>query len=367
MRPMRIALLTSANGWRGSGASYAKLARGLSDRGHFAHLITSAPRLTRRLAALSLPVTEIPGRNTGLREVRALLALLRRLQVDAVVADTPRDVRLSAYATLLHRARLVYRYNLAYRRPRNHMMDRIYLSRVAACVYQSHWIEKDAAEHAGWMRRIPSYRVPNGYDTRRYAPRVEDGLRFRASLGIPPEVPVVLTLAKLVRNKGHEVAIEALAELRRTGIELAYVVCGDGGKEEELRALAASLGVSAIFTGLLDAEEIVAALAAADLVVHPSLREIFPNAVGEAMACGRPVVAADAGGTTELVGGDGTAGVLVPPGNPAALAEAIRTLLADPERRVRLGAAARRRIETEFPLSRMIDGYERVLGEVVGK
>jgi glycosyltransferase involved in cell wall biosynthesis len=77
------------------------------------------------------------------------------------------------------------------------------------------------------------------------------------------------------------------------------------------------------------------------------------------------VVAADAGGTAELVGESGEAGVLVPPGDPVALAEAVSGLLADPRRRVQLGAAARRRIETEFPLGRMIDGYERVLEEVV--
>jgi glycosyltransferase involved in cell wall biosynthesis len=362
---MRVALLTSATGWRGSGASYAKIARGLGDRGHVAHLVTAAPRLTSRLAALGLPVSEIPGRDTGPREVGALLAVLRRHAIEAVVADTPRDVRLSAYATLLHRARLVYRYNLNYRRARTHLMDRVYLSRVAACVYQSHWIQEEAGRHVAGLRRIPAYRVPNGYDTWRYAPRPEDGIRFRQSLGIPPDTSVIVTLAKLTRNKGHEVALEALARLHRDGTRLVYVVCGDGGREDELRAQAATLRLPALFTGLLDQEAIVAALAGADVVVHPSLQEIFPNAVGEAMACGRPVVAADAGGTAELLGESEQAGVLVPPSDPRALAQAVGGLLADPERRARLGAAARRRIETEFPLARMIDGYERALAEVL--
>ncbi|MBA3260594.1 MAG: glycosyltransferase, partial [Gemmatimonadales bacterium] len=83
-------------------------------------------------------------------------------------------------------------------------------------------------------------------------------------------------------------------------------------------------------------------------------------------ACARPVVAADAGGTAELMGDDGSAGLLVPPGDPAALAAAVGALLAAPEYRARLGEAARRRIETEFPISRMIDRYERALAEVIG-
>jgi glycosyltransferase involved in cell wall biosynthesis len=245
-------------------------------------------------------------------------------------------------------------------------MDRIYLSRVSACIYQSRWIQEDAAGHAEWMRRIPAYRVPNGYDTARYAPRPEEGQRFRAAYGIAPDLPVVLSLAKLTRHKGHEVAMAALARLQREGVGLLYLVCGDGGREEELRRIASSLKLPCLFTGLLESDQIIAALAAADVVVHPSLHEIFPNAVGEAMACGKTVVAADAGGTSELLGGSGEAGILVPPGDPDALAQAIGSLLADPERRARLGAAARRRIETDFPLSRMIDGYERVLGQVSG-
>ena len=330
-----------------------------------AHLITAVPRLTSRLAALGLPVTEIPGRNTGPREVAALLGLLRRHRLRSVVVDTPRDVRLSAYATLIHRARVLYRYNLNYRRPRTDLMDRIYLSRVTACIYQSRWIEKDAADHAKWMRRIPSYRVPNGYDTDRYAPRPEEGATVPRHLwdrSGPPGRRLARQAHPKQGARGRDVGPRPAASVAEC--RLLYVVCGDGGREEELRRVAASLRLPALFTGLLETDEVIAALSAADVVVHPSLHEIFPNAVGEAMACGRPVVAADAGGTSELLGRDGEAGMLVPPGNPDALAEAVGALLADPERRSRLGAAARRRIETEFPLSRMIDGYERVLGEV---
>jgi glycosyltransferase involved in cell wall biosynthesis len=158
----------------------------------------------------------------------------------------------------------------------------------------------------------------------------------------------------------------ALDRVRRDGRPVLYVACGDGAREAELREFAASLALPTIFTGLLEHDGVVGALAAADLVVHPSLREIFPNAVGEAMACGCPVVAVDGGGTGELLGRDGTAGLLVPPEDPDAMALAITGLIEDPERRAAIGRAARMRIETEFPLTRMIDGYERALSEAIG-
>jgi glycosyltransferase involved in cell wall biosynthesis len=362
---MRIALLTSANGWRGSGASYAKLARGLAERGHVAHLITAVPKLTGRLREEGLDVTQIPAGDTGPREVFALRRTLARVGAQAIVADTPRDVRLSFYATLLHRARIVYRYNLNYRRPRTHLMDRVYLSRVAACVYQSRYIQDDAVRHAAWMRRIRSYRVPNGYDTARFTPRPEAARAFRERYGIPAAARLVLSAAKLTRNKGQEVAITALQRLYREGLDLVYVLCGDGSREGELTSLAAAYKLPSRFTGLLSTHEMIGAYSAADLVVHPSLREIFPNAVGEAMACACPVIAADAGGTGELVGRDGAAGLLVPPADAEALADAVRDLFADPPRLRALGEAARRRIQEQFPVERMVDGYERALAEVI--
>jgi glycosyltransferase involved in cell wall biosynthesis len=363
---MQLALLTSAKGWRGSAASYAKLARGLAARGHEVQLITTSARLTARFTAERLPVTEIPGQNTGPREVWELWRMLRRIPAQAIVVDTPRDLRLASLASLLHPAKVVYRYNLNYRRARNDLADRLYASRVSACVYQSRFIEEEASRQAPWVARVPGYRVPNGYDTELFVARPTQAAAFRRKWGIPAEIPMVLTSAKLARNKGHELAIRSLDQVRCGGLELIYVICGDGAREPELRAMVSGCGLPARFTGLLEPDELIAGLAAADLVIHPSPQEIFPNAVGEAMSCERAVVAVDSGGTGELVGRDGSAGLLVPPNDAAALAGAVTALLRDPEHRTRLGAAARARIQREFPLGRMIDGYETLLQQVVG-
>lgn len=358
---MRVALLTSASGWRGSAVSYAKIARGLLERGHESLLLTSAPRLTARFIEEGLPVTQLPTRGTGPREVWALIRALRRLSAQAMIVDTPRDLRLSGYGTLLLGTRVVYRYNL-HHRGRGHLADRICARRISLLVFQSRFIREDAYRESPWLRRIPQVRIPNGYDTDQYRPDRNSGLSFRATRGIGPDRFVVLTPGKLARDKGHDVALHALAtSVARQALPLTYLVLGDGVREAELRSLAERLRLPTIFTGLLSPVEVAAALNAADLVVHPSPREIFPNAVGEAMSCARPVIATDAGGTGELVGRDGSTGVLVAPGDSEALAKAVTALAHDPERRRSLGNAGRRRIEVEFPLRRMIDGYETAL------
>jgi glycosyltransferase involved in cell wall biosynthesis len=361
---MRVALLTSANGWRGSGASYAKLARGLRDRGHTARLVTSSGSLSARLRDEGLEVTEI-SRTSRFRAVWGLRRALRSMRAQVIIADTAHDVRLAACVSALRRARILYRYNVHYRRPRRPLVDRVCLGRVTACVYQSRYIHLDAVKHVPRMSRIPSFEVPNGYDTRRYAPHDDAAAAFRDQYRIPPSARVVLTAARLTKNKGHEIALAALNRVHREGLDLLWVVCGDGNRERELVSLAGAYNLPTRFTGLLDSRAMVGAYSAADLVVHPSLQEIFPNAVGEAMACARPVIAADAGGTGELIGRDGTAGVLVPPADPDALADAVRTLCADPCRLRGLGEAARRRIQDVFTVDLMIERYERLLAELV--
>jgi glycosyltransferase involved in cell wall biosynthesis len=102
-------------------------------------------------------------------------------------------------------------------------------------------------------------------------------------------------------------------------------------------------------------EEVARRLRAAALYVHPSRADTFPSGVLEALACGTPVVASRLGGIPEQVTGE--TGVLVEPGNPAALATAIDELLADPARRARLGAAATADARQRFSLERQIDAY----------
>lgn len=168
--------------------------------------------------------------------------------------------------------------------------------------------------------------------------------------------------------KGFAFLLEALARLRRQRPGLRLTVIGAPGLKSPTRALMTRLGVEDVveFTGKVEVEEIARHYARSSIAVTASLYEGFGFPAGEAMACKVPVVSTRAGALPEVVGADGECGLLVEPGNAAALADAIETLLRDRARRVAMGEAGRRRVERHFTwrraAERTVDVYHELLG-----
>jgi len=153
---------------------------------------------------------------------------------------------------------------------------------------------------------------------------------------------VVFAAGRLAAQKGFEVLLDAAARWRDLQPEPRLVIAGDGPLAVDLKARAASLGVPAEFPGRRD--DVPAMLASAAAFVLPSLWEGQPLVLQEALRAGVPVVATRVGGIPDLTGDD--AAVLVPPGDAARLAEAVRAVLRDPALAERLRAAARERAAT---------------------
>lgn len=173
----------------------------------------------------------------------------------------------------------------------------------------------------------------------------------RAVLDLP-EGPVVLSVGQLEAIKGHRDLIDAWAAVRAEVPDATLLLLGTGSLRAELEECTRRNGVasSVFFLGFRKPRPF---LAACDLLVQPSVSEGMPNAVLEAMAARRPVVATRVGGIPEVVT-EGKTGVLVPPADPPALARAIVDLLADPARRSVMGEAAWRRVRDRFLTERMV-------------
>jgi glycosyltransferase involved in cell wall biosynthesis len=172
--------------------------------------------------------------------------------------------------------------------------------------------------------------------------------------------PVVVTLARLDTGKGLAVLLEAA----RLVPEAMFVLAGDGPMRTEFEHRARALGVAerVVFRGFV--ENVGELLASCDAFVLASLNESFPLSILEAMAASKPVVATAVGGVGESITHLET-GLLVPPGDPVALATAIRTVLSDVPLARRLAAAGKARVDRFFSAERMVsrvtDIYDQVL------
>jgi glycosyltransferase involved in cell wall biosynthesis len=352
-----VTLLLTAPRWRGSATSFAKIARGLVKAGHTVRLVTSAESVAQGFRALGLDASALELADSGLGSARRLR---RVLSADLVIADAPRDVRLAALATLGRATRLYWRFNLPNRPVPGDVLARALFRRLDGMVCQSDFAATLLRAGAPWLADVPVHRIANGYDTERLAPSAERAERFRRAYDLAPDAPMVLTVGALSPEKGLPAAIVASEMVRASHPGLIHCLVGDGQDEAALRGSAPS---HVRFLGALDAEATADAMRAADVVLLPSAREIFPNVVAEAMALGRAVVTVRGGAAPEVAG---DAALLVEPGNARAVADAVATLLNDPAHRVDVGARARARIAAEFGLERMEEAYARLVNAVRG-
>jgi glycosyltransferase involved in cell wall biosynthesis len=190
--------------------------------------------------------------------------------------------------------------------------------------------------------------VPNGLDFDRIVPR-----QVRSTLR------KVVVVANLRPEKCHDVLIDAAVHVLRRFPDACFEIVGGGPELEPLVGRAAARGVLHAFTFLGHRDDVPARLADADIFVLPSRSEAFPNAVLEAMATGLPIVTTGVGGMLELVD-DGRTGLLVPSGEPLALADRVCRLMADGTLASRLGHAAREEALARYSFDRMVAAFEGI-------
>lgn len=200
--------------------------------------------------------------------------------------------------------------------------------------------------------------IPNGFDCSIYRP--DDGARrrFRAELGIGNEAILVGLVARHHPMKDHASFFRAAGMVKQKHPNTYFLGVGKSVSQDQpelVRLIAESKLQNRTFL-LGERSDIPAITAALDIACSTSWTEGFSNTVGEAMACGVPCVVTDVGDSSQLVADTGS---VVPPRDPQSLARAIGKLIeAGTAHRQRLGAAARRRIESDFSLSAVADRYE---------
>jgi len=314
----------------------------------------------RKLELELCPVPRLPEGLVGARRVPALAARLRRWRPDVFHAHLiwPLACKFGLLAAILARVPAIVATEQVFVQFK---LDRsIYLQQrlVAAGVGRYLPVSRDLARRLRQRLPIPEHKLQVIYN------------------GIPPETfqrgaaatpsqpgqrrPVVLTVARLNSQKGLPYLVEAAAQVP----EAQFWLAGDGPERGALEAQANSLGLGDRIQFLGFRADIAALLEQCDVFVLPSLYEGAPLSILEAMASGKPVVATDIGGTNEVVVPDDT-GLLVPPADAAALAGAIRAVLADPARARRLGLAGQARVTALFSAAGMARQVTQVYDELL--
>ncbi|MBB6634024.1 glycosyltransferase family 4 protein [Cohnella thailandensis] len=194
--------------------------------------------------------------------------------------------------------------------------------------------------------------IPNGYDEKRFKPISHEN-----------EVTQLVTICRLVPAKGIDLLLKACAEVQKRGHKFVLHIIGDGPIREELEAMAQELGIyeNTIFYGyMLHPEELMPFF---DVFVLPSRAESFGSVFAEAALCLLSLVGTDVGGIPEQIE-NGVNGLLVPAEDPAALAEALESLILDPHYRYELARAAWNKAKKSYSLNRVISELKKVYIEL---
>jgi glycosyltransferase involved in cell wall biosynthesis len=372
-RDIQALFVLSSLGLGGSETKTVRIVNSLSSRGvrtGVAYL--TSPDDLRAALDPSIPVWHLQRRGKlSFRATHALRSIIREYKPQVVLAVNLYPALYVALAglALADCPRTVGLINTSEFTPERAWQTSFYrpvMKRLDRTVYGSD------LQRSRWLSllRYPNERtlvLYNGVDTEHFAPDTGQWQRSdeRRRFGVPANAFLAGTVGRLVPEKNHVALIDAVAQLRRTGIDAWLLLVGDGRLREELEGRAARLGVrnEVIFAGSMN--DVRPALHCMDVFVLPSTHvETFSNAALEAMSMCKPVILSDIGGATEMVR-NGVDGFTIGRAElPSGLVPLLSQLYASEELRQRLGRAARERVLCDFSLNTMVEGYARLLDEL---
>lgn len=359
--------------WYNACAEYAvRLAAGLAARGHRVVVggFPGSPPLVRA-RELGLPVIDAfdfrPGRLDAPRTLLRFRGYLRQNRFDLVNAHRSEDHLFAALALGPRRRAPLVRTRGDVRPPRRHFANRLLYESLT----DAHVLAADFMRHRFYDGfRILSERLVTirpGIDAAAWCAGAPHRQAARNRLGFPPEAQMIGLIGRLTAAKGHAVAIEAFARIAHHFPGARLVLAGETYEvgpdrlEEQIRRR--GLEGSVILMGRLPDVRLV--MAALDLaVVASTASEAICRVALEYQALGLPVIGSDLNSIPEIVANDRT-GLIVPPGDPAALAGAMETLLLDPGLAARLGAAASDNIRRHHGLEAFLDRTEALYRQLV--
>jgi glycosyltransferase involved in cell wall biosynthesis len=346
LTPVRVLhLYPKADSFTGAAVQLRELARGLAARGHHVGVATRpSPEWTEWCREAGLPHVPLPMRSAlDLRSVLGLIRILREQRIQVVHCHKGRARTLAILAGLFVEIPVLI-LNRGVSFPLNPVNRLGYTTwRVSAIVAVSHSIKRGLVAQGVLAAKIEV--IYSGTDTDRFHPDV-DGGAIRRALGLGPD-QVLVTQVGIRSWRGNEDVLDAMARVIRRAPHARLLLVG-ARRPESLYAMARARGLAGAVHVLGYREDIPEILAASDLVVDASYAGAgITGSLREALAVETPVIGTDVEGIPELIQ-DGETGLLVPPRNPEALAQAILRVLENPVRAREMARRGRKRVEALF-------------------
>lgn len=353
------------------------------------HLLMLLPALARQGVEVSMLVLEDPRRTAGAfcREMVArgipcetlpvwghvdpallgrIAAYLRGLQPDIVhthlIHADLYGLLAARWAGVQHAISSRHNNTPFHGRPLINWLKRTAMRRADRVIAISYAVARFVAE----VERVDAGKIVTihyGFEPLDYPPDAREAAR--AEMGLPPGAPVIGMFGRLIPQKGIDVLLDALPQVLQQHPDARLLIVGDGVLRATLEAQAQALGLDGVVTFAGWVERAYRLMPACDLIVMSSRLEGFGLVALEAMSAARPMVASRASSLPEIVV-DGETGLLVPPEDAPALAEAIAALLGDPAHAAALGQAGLRRLRAEFSVDKMVNATYGVYVDVLG-
>lgn len=362
---LRILHTEWSDGWGGQERRVVSEMEGMLRRGHHVLLVTRPHcRIRNEAEQRGIPVVAMDMRGKfDFRAIRALARLLKQEAIQVVDTHSGIDSWVGALAAKLAGTPVLVR-----TRHLNIPLKRSWLNFVHylpdALVTCGEAMRRQLVENCGFPAEGLA-NIPTGIDFSRFQPTKSREV-MRRELGLAPDAWAVLMVGIIRGVKRHEVALRAFQAVAETRPNAMLFLAGEGPMRPDMERLAAELDISDKVHFLGHREDVPDLMAASDLLLLTSRSEGVPQAVTQALGMGLPVVATAVGGVPELVIHEKT-GLLVPPENPQAVAEAMMRLMDDPQLTIRLEQEGRRHALSEFSLDAMLDKTERLFESLLAQ
>ncbi len=227
-------------------------------------------------------------------------------------------------------------------------------SKIICCSYAS----REVHSHIGYDENKMIV-IPNGFDLAAFSPSKDARKKVRRLLGLSDDTILIGLVARFDSQKDHKSFFQAAGILHKNHPDAHFVLCGDGVTWDNpiIRTWIDEAGEKSVTHLLGRWDDMPSFQAALDIAVSSSYGEGFPNVLGEAMACSVPCVVTNVGDSARIVGNSGN---VVPPRDSMALANALNDMIELGEERKKLGMLARKRIEDNYSLEKIVSQYEKV-------